>query len=498
MWTGERTCGLFRVRVKVYLDREREPITIIACHNASHLLDAISITLISIAYFLYLSVGHIQLLAEKIEKPSIMIKNTYQIEKCRAMAGGFPHQMQPFTGKMQGGNLSGDGAVVLSTDPKPRLRWTAELHERFVDAVTQLGGADKATPKSVMRVMNVKGLTLFHLKSHLQKYRLGKQPHREATPEVGKPGDVGASEGPVSGATTSANMPSQDSSDNVQITEALGLQMEVQRKLHEQLEVQKLLQVRIEAQGRYLQSILEKAQQTLAGQTVASIGLEAARAELSDLATKVSNECLNSNFSLAADISDGGAEERAARHAQEIAECSPESCLTHLTSNERSETTGNGDAYRSGKKRPRLFFGDYAQVDQSGDEEDMKLNIKTDGCLLDERLSSSSCTWNATAREMAPHALQHQRRCENYRGAEQGRIREEGEQAFRSFHSVGRPAPRRAGLSAEQFISLVASHENGVTAVEMAGFPNGLPICTSHYKVGKGLDLNTNGDGSSI
>lgn len=27
-------------------------------------------------------------------------------------------------------------------DPKPRLRWTPELHERFEDAVTQLGGAD--------------------------------------------------------------------------------------------------------------------------------------------------------------------------------------------------------------------------------------------------------------------------------------------------------------------------------------------------------------------
>ncbi|KAI4371602.1 hypothetical protein MLD38_009931 [Melastoma candidum] len=55
------------------------------------------------------------------------------------------------------------------------LRWTADLHERFVDAVTQLGGASKATPKAIMRTMNVKGLTLFHLKSHLQKYRLGKQ-----------------------------------------------------------------------------------------------------------------------------------------------------------------------------------------------------------------------------------------------------------------------------------------------------------------------------------
>lgn len=38
--------------------------------------------------------------------------------------------------------LQGDSGLVLTTDPKPRLRWTVELHERFVDAVTQLGGPD--------------------------------------------------------------------------------------------------------------------------------------------------------------------------------------------------------------------------------------------------------------------------------------------------------------------------------------------------------------------
>lgn len=41
-----------------------------------------------------------------------------------------------------GTNLPIDACLVLTTDPKPRLRWTTELHERFIDAVTQLGGPD--------------------------------------------------------------------------------------------------------------------------------------------------------------------------------------------------------------------------------------------------------------------------------------------------------------------------------------------------------------------
>ena len=55
---------------------------------------------------------------------------------------------------VQGGGapmcVQGDSGLVLTTDPKPRLRWTVELHERFVDAVAQLGGPDSTAPKPFM------------------------------------------------------------------------------------------------------------------------------------------------------------------------------------------------------------------------------------------------------------------------------------------------------------------------------------------------------------
>ncbi|KAG0527975.1 hypothetical protein BDA96_06G279600 [Sorghum bicolor] len=146
---------------------------------------------------------------------------------------------------------SGNAVAAAAAAPgqgapsKTRIRWTQDLHERFVDCVNQLGGADKATPKGILKLMNSDGLTIYHIKSHLQKYRIAK--YMPASTSEGKQEKRAA-----------GNDVQNLDPTGMKITEALRFQLDVQMRLHEQLEIQRNLQLRIEEQGKKLQKMLEE------------------------------------------------------------------------------------------------------------------------------------------------------------------------------------------------------------------------------------------------
>ncbi|XP_022641087.1 protein PHR1-LIKE 2-like isoform X4 [Vigna umbellata] len=238
----------------------------------------------------------------------------------------------------------GDPCLVLTSDPKPRLRWTADLHERFVDAVTQLGGASKATPKAIMRTMNVKGLTLYHLKSHLQKYRLGKQ--------SGKDSDEGCKDGSYlqeSPGTdnSSPKLPTSDANEGHEVKEALRAQMEVQSKLHLLVEVnflltitmvlqaEKHLQIRQDAERRYM-GMLERACKMLADQFIGDIIMDTDGQKFQGLESKTPRSSLVDHVGFFPPV----CSEVGGMHVSEVppilqpqgADCSTESCLTSLES----------------------------------------------------------------------------------------------------------------------------------------------------------------------
>ncbi|XP_048142074.1 transcription factor HHO2 isoform X2 [Rhodamnia argentea] len=155
----------------------------------------------------------------------------------------FSSQLEKRPSKFPSVNTMSTGSVLSN---KTRIRWTQDLHEKFVECVNRLGGAEKATPKAILKLMDSDGLTIFHIKSHLQKYRIAKYMPDSA-------------EGRTARRTSSNEFPQIDIKNGLQIREALQLQLDVQRRLHEQLEL------RIEEQGRQLRMMFDQQQKSSNG-----------------------------------------------------------------------------------------------------------------------------------------------------------------------------------------------------------------------------------------
>uniref|UniRef100_A0A166EB26 MYB-CC type transcription factor LHEQLE-containing domain-containing protein n=1 Tax=Daucus carota subsp. sativus TaxID=79200 RepID=A0A166EB26_DAUCS len=122
--------------------------------------------------------------------------------------------------------------LVLSSDAKPRLKWNPQLHQKFVHAVAQLGGADSNT--------EIFDEADGHSWAYI-KYRLGK------------------------------GQQSQSSLDDDQA-------------------------------GKYLHSVLKKAQDTLSGCNASSAEVELAKTELSQLVSMVDSGCPSSSLSMLTEI----------------------------------------------------------------------------------------------------------------------------------------------------------------------------------------------------
>ncbi|KAK6931246.1 MYB-CC type transcription factor, LHEQLE-containing domain [Dillenia turbinata] len=222
-----------------------------------------------------------------------------------------------------------DMSLVLSTDAKPRLKWTPELHQRFVEAVNQLGGPEKATPKTLKRLMGIQGLTL-----NIDLGKVNSQKYAETAEKKVIYVENQSRDCHLIGEITDGAH--NQIKGSLQIAQALQMQMEVQRKLHEQIEVQRHLQLRIEAQGKYLQSVLKKAQETLSGHNSSCDGVEAAKAELSQLMSMFDNGCPSSSFSELTEIR-GADLKDTVRKLLTDTKCSMDSSLTSSESSGRKE-----------------------------------------------------------------------------------------------------------------------------------------------------------------
>ncbi|XVF26261.1 hypothetical protein REPUB_Repub13aG0283600 [Reevesia pubescens] len=181
----------------------------------------------------------------------------------------------------------GEPCLVLTSDPKPRLRWTADLHDRFVDAVTQLGGPNRISASYLLESPGTNNSTL--------------------------------------------NSPTSDMNEGYEVREALRAQMEVQSKLHLQVEAEKHLQIRQDAERKYM-AMLERTCKMLADHFIGSAAvIETENMGFgSKMLRNYSVDPLGFFSSQSAEVVNAcgqGEEMPSSLHSQR-GDCSTESCLT--------------------------------------------------------------------------------------------------------------------------------------------------------------------------